>query len=69
MKQILTIENMSCDHCVARVTEKLSQLAGVEQVVVDREKGEAGVSTAEAYTQEDYQDALAKTIYKVSAVS
>lgn len=69
MKQILTIENMSCDHCVARVTDKLSQLAGVDQVAVDLEKGEATVSTTEAYTQEEYQDALAKTIYKVIAVA
>ncbi|MBM9832792.1 heavy-metal-associated domain-containing protein [Enterococcus faecalis] len=69
MKQTLAIENMSCDHCVARVTDKLSQLAGVDQILVDLEKAEAVITTSQAYSQQDYQDALAKTIYKVTAVS
>jgi copper chaperone len=38
----LSVEGMSCDHCVHAVREALSQVSGVEQVIdVSRERGEA----------------------------
>lgn len=35
MKKILTIEGMSCGHCVSRVEKTLKSIDGVTEVVVD----------------------------------
>lgn len=38
----LSVEGMSCDHCVGAVRDALSKVPGVERVVdVNRERGEA----------------------------
>jgi copper chaperone CopZ len=37
-----TVTGMTCGHCVASVTEELSELPGVERVDVDRAVREAG---------------------------
>jgi copper chaperone len=38
----LSVEGMSCDHCVRAVTDALSKVPGVAHVVdVSRERGEA----------------------------
>lgn len=34
-KNIILVDGMSCEHCVAAVTNGLSELAGVDQVTVD----------------------------------
>jgi copper chaperone len=36
---LYTVEGMSCAHCVAAVTEQVSQIPGAEQVEVDLESG------------------------------
>lgn len=68
MEQILTVENMSCQHCVARITEKLQALDGVSQVQINLEDKQVQVTTEKNYNQADYQAALAKTIYQVTTV-
>ena len=40
-----TISVMTCDHCVARVTEQLKVLEGVERVTVDLSTGIATVES------------------------
>lgn len=35
----VTVEGMSCDHCVAAVTKELTALEGVASVVVDLDTG------------------------------
>lgn len=37
MKKIVSIEGMSCGHCVKHVKEALEELAGVSEVRVDLE--------------------------------
>ncbi|MEW4354689.1 heavy metal-associated domain-containing protein [Streptococcus pneumoniae] len=69
MKQTLQLNHLSCDHCVSRVTERFLALSGVTQVTVDLPKQVAFVETNQAYTKDDYQAALAKTIYQVLDVS
>lgn len=69
MKQTLTLTNMSCQHCVKRVTEALSQLTGVKEVQVDFEAKTATVTTDVVYSQTDYQTALEDTVYEVTAVN
>jgi copper chaperone CopZ len=36
---VYTVEGMSCEHCVAAVTEQVSQVPGAEQVDVDLDSG------------------------------
>jgi copper ion binding protein len=42
-KTVLSVEGMSCQHCVKAVTDALSALPGVEKVKVDLKKGEAKI--------------------------
>lgn len=44
----ITIEGMSCGHCVASVTEGLNSLPGVQHVEVSLETGQAVVEYDEA---------------------
>ncbi len=69
MKQTLILTNMSCQHCVKRVTEALSRLTGVKGVQVDLEAKTATVTTDVVYSQTDYQTALEDTVYEVTAVN
>ncbi len=36
--QTFTVTGMTCGHCVASVTEEVSEISGVHDVVVDLEK-------------------------------
>lgn len=68
MKQILTIANMSCQNCVKHVTNHLSEMEHVSDVVVDLETKTATVTTDTAYSLADYQASLDDTVYEVTAV-
>ncbi len=37
----IKIKGMSCQHCVKAVTKALSEIAGIKDVTVDLERGEA----------------------------
>ncbi|MEO6881606.1 MAG: cation transporter [Mycobacteriaceae bacterium] len=39
MSSTYTVEGMTCEHCVASVTEEVSELDGVTDVAVDLESG------------------------------
>ena len=39
-----TVAGMSCEHCVASVTEEVSEVAGVESVSVDLASGQVAVT-------------------------
>ena len=40
-----TVTGMTCGHCVASVTEEISELDGVEEVSVDLESGRVDVTS------------------------
>ena len=42
-----TVTGMTCSHCVASVTEEVSEIAGVERVDVELETGAVTVISAE----------------------
>ena len=42
-----TVSGMTCDHCVASVTEEVGEVAGVERVDVVLETGQVTVSGSE----------------------
>jgi copper ion binding protein len=44
MKKIINIEGMSCDHCVGRINKALSEVEGINEVVVNLEEKKAEVT-------------------------
>ena len=68
MKQIVQLENLSCQKCVKHVNQHLIYMEEVSDVAVDLEKQIAQVTTDKSHSTSDYEAALAKTIYKVLAV-
>ena len=62
----IKIEGMSCMHCVGRVKQALSALAGISEANV--EVGSASVKFDEAkLSRQDIETAIKKAGYKVAA--
>ncbi len=68
MNRTLTIEDMSCQHCVMRVKTALEQLDGVEKVDVDLENKSADVQLKQDIDESTLTSAVQETGYTVSAV-
>lgn len=66
-KAVLSIEGMTCDHCVMRVQKALASVPGVTRAVVTLQPGQArveyedGAASARAMT-----DAVARAGYAAS---
>lgn len=43
-ERVYEVRGMTCDHCVAAVTQEVRAVAGTEQVSVDLESGRLSVS-------------------------
>jgi copper chaperone len=56
---------MTCGHCVASVTEELSELPGVESVVV-RETGAVTVTSESPLQRDDVDRAVREAGYQLS---
>jgi copper chaperone CopZ len=46
--QVFKVSGMTCEHCVASVTEELTEIAGVGAVSVDLVPGEVSAVTVES---------------------
>jgi copper chaperone CopZ len=57
------VEGMTCQHCVASVTEEVSELAGVNEVSVDLATGSLRVDSAVPLAREDVAAAVAEAGY------
>lgn len=60
MRKIIKVEGMTCQHCVQIVTEKLSNIAGVERIEVSLEQKEVMVDFD--YSQTQFEQMSAKII-------
>lgn len=60
-----TVTGMTCQHCVASVTEEVSEIPGVTSVTVDLASGAAVVS-GENFTDDDVHAAVAEAGYEVA---
>ena len=58
MEHIYKVEGMTCNGCVASVTEKLNQVDGVESVKIDLEKAEALISMKSHIPLSTFKSAL-----------
>ena len=61
----IRIKGMSCNHCVMAVTKALNQIAGVANVKVDLEKGEATFDETMPVDRELIRAGIAKAGYEV----
>lgn len=67
--QSFEVAGMTCEHCVASVTEELSALGGVDAVSVDLHPGAAStvvVSASRALTQEEIRAAVEDAGYSLA---
>jgi copper chaperone len=62
----VTVSGMTCGHCVASVTEELSQIGGVERVDVALESGLLTITSADPLDPADVEAAVAEAGYSVS---
>lgn len=68
MKKIISIEGMTCGHCVAHVEKALKALPGAEGVKVDLKKNQAEVKAISA-NDEAIKAAIADAGYVVTGIS
>lgn len=61
-----TVTGMTCGHCVASVTEELSELAGVTDVQVVLETGAVTVTSAEPLEESVVRAAVAEAGYELT---
>lgn len=67
MKKTITIEGMSCGHCVMRVKKALEGVPGVARADVDLGKGEAVVD-GEGFGGSQLEDAVNHAGYRAVRV-
>ena len=62
-----TVNGMTCSHCVASVTEEVSEVAGVTDVDVDLASGRLSVTSSEPVDTGAVRSAVAEAGYEVTA--
>jgi copper ion binding protein len=61
-----TVTGMSCEHCVASVTEEIGELAGVAGVDVDLATGAVTVTSTEELARERVGAAVEEAGYELA---
>lgn len=64
MKKVITIEGMSCNHCVTAVKNALSELEGISKIEVDLEGNKAEVE-GDNLIDEILKEAIEEAGYEV----
>jgi copper chaperone len=65
MKKQLSIEGMSCGHCVKHVEEALKEIGGVTSVAVDLAKKKAVVEASDGVAEAQLKKAVEEAGYEV----
>ncbi|NPV88411.1 heavy-metal-associated domain-containing protein [Coprothermobacteraceae bacterium] len=68
MKRTITIEGMSCNHCVMRVRSALMSIPGVTRVEVSLQDGIATIEASEPITDAQLRQAVEEAGYKVTSI-
>ena len=63
--QTFTVVGMTCGHCVASVTEEVSELAGVTDVAVDLATGAVTVTSAAPLDEAAVRAAVEEAGYRL----
>ncbi len=61
-----TVTGMTCEHCVASVTEEISEIDGVHEVSVELGSGTVTVTSESAVTEADIRAAVEEAGYSLS---
>jgi copper chaperone len=61
-----TVTGMTCEHCVASVTEEVQEIAGVTDVVVDLTSGALRVSSEEPISDAAVKAAVEEAGYQLA---
>ncbi len=61
-----TVTGMTCQHCVASVTEEVSELAGVTAVEVDLASGAVTVTSDQPLSDDDVRAAVDEAGYTLT---
>ena len=61
-----TVAGMTCEHCIASVTEELSELDGVEDVSVVLDTGTVTVTSSRPLDRADVQAAVEEAGYALA---
>ncbi|WP_116049658.1 heavy-metal-associated domain-containing protein [Amycolatopsis palatopharyngis] len=62
-----TVKGMTCDHCVRSVTEEVSEIDGVTEVLVDLPTGAVTVKSAKDIEADDVRAAVEEAGYELTA--
>ncbi|GAB2666509.1 heavy-metal-associated domain-containing protein [Gordonia jinhuaensis] len=60
-----TVTGMTCSHCVASVTEEVSEIPGVEKVDVDLDTGAVSIASAEPLERAAVESAVREAGYEL----
>jgi copper chaperone len=66
LNTIYTVTGMTCQHCVASVTEELSELVGVTDVSVDLDSGAVTVASTVELGRDKVSAAVAEAGYQLA---
>jgi len=61
-----TVTGMTCEHCVASVTEEISEIAGVSAVDVELATGAVTVTSAGPLAEADVRGAVEEAGYQLA---
>jgi copper ion binding protein len=61
-----TVTGMTCEHCVASVTEEVSELDGVQAVQVDLPTGAVTVTSTEPLPEDAVRTAVEEAGYQLA---
>jgi copper chaperone len=61
-----TVTGMTCDHCVASVTEEINEIDGVTAVAVDLPTGAVTVTSSKSLDADDVRDAVEEAGYQLA---
>ena len=64
--QNFTVVGMTCGHCVASVTEEVTEIAGVSNVDVDLSSGNVTVTAAEPISDDAIRAAVEEAGYSLA---
>lgn len=62
-----TVSGMTCEHCVASVTEEISEIAGVTAVAVDLTSGSVTVTSDAPLTDAAVRAAVEEAGYELAS--
>jgi copper ion binding protein len=65
MTQTWTVSGMTCEHCVASVTEEVAGLPGVQRVDVVLESGALTVDAEPPLSDDDVREAVEEAGYQL----